>query len=87
MLHLMYLAKLMGFQKKIKNKRQLGLMLSYLLVNLYSLAIEEHERGTFDKTQWLFKIHKRQLVFLGRPILTLECTTFKQKLLLSFICN
>lgn len=54
MLHLMYLAKLMGFQKKIKNKRQHGLMLSYLLVNLYSLAIEEHERGTFDKTQLLF---------------------------------
>lgn len=54
MLHLMYLAKLMGFQKKIKNKRQHGLMLSYLLVNSNSLAIEEHERGIFDKAQFCF---------------------------------
>lgn len=45
----------MGFQKKIKNKWQHGLMLSYLLVNLYSLATEEHERETFDKTQFFLK--------------------------------
>lgn len=67
MLYLMYLAKLMGFQKKIKNKRQHGLMLSYLLVNLHSLVSEEHERETFDKTQLLFKIHKRRLLFQEGP--------------------
>jgi hypothetical protein len=39
-------------------------MLSYLLVNLlYSFVTKEHERGIFDKTQLLFKIHKRQLSF------------------------
>ena len=61
MLHLMYLAKLTGFQKKIKNKRQHGLMLSYLLVNSNSLAIEEHERGIFDKAQFCFLKSKHTL--------------------------
>lgn len=42
-------------------------MLSYLLVNLYSLAIEGHERGIFDKTQLLFNIRKRQLLFQKEP--------------------
>lgn len=69
MLHLMYLAKLMGFQKKIKNKRQHGLMLSYLLVNLYSLAIDKHERGILEET----------LIKLGGFLKTIKGSCFSKE--------